>query len=148
MNAKDILDSKGRKIFAVTESTTVYEAISELANNKIGLLIVKNATGNISGVLSERDIIQKCIYLKKDPGLLRARDIMTPKEDIVVAAEEDDIQNLMNTMTEKRIRHLPIFRGQELSGIISIGDIVKSMIEIKDYEIKSLIDYISGNYPR
>lgn len=86
--------------------------------------------------------------LKKDPGLLRARDIMTPKENIVVAAEEDDIQNLMNTMTEKRIRHLPIFRGQELSGIISIGDIVKSMIEIKDYEIKSLIDYISGNYPR
>lgn len=148
MNAKDILDSKGRKIFAVTESTTVFEAISELTNNKIGLLIVKNATGNISGVLSERDIIQKCIYLKKDPGLLRARDIMTPKEDIVVAAEEDDIQNLMNTMTEKRIRHLPIFRGQELSGIISIGDIVKSMIEIKDYEIKSLIDYISGNYPR
>lgn len=148
MNAKDILDSKGRKIFAVTESTTVFEAISELANNKIGLLIVKNATGNISGVLSERDIIQKCIYPKKDPGLLRARDIMTPKENIVVAAEEDDIQNLMNTMTEKRIRHLPIFRGQELSGIISIGDIVKSMIEIKDYEIKSLIDYISGNYPR
>jgi CBS domain-containing protein len=148
MNAKDILDSKGRKIFAVTESTTVYEAISELANNKIGLLIVKNATGNISGVLSERDIIQICIYPKKDPGLLRARDIMTPKENIVVAAEEDDIQNLMNTMTEKRIRHLPIFRGQEISGINSIGDIVKSMIEIKDYEIKSLIDYISGNYPR
>ena len=148
MNAKDILDSKGRKIFAVTESTTVFEAISELANNKIGLLIVKNATGNISGVLSERDIIQKCIYPKKDPGLLRARDIMTPKENIVVAAEEDDIQNLMNTMTEKRIRHLPVFRGQELSGIISIGDIVKSLIEIKDYEIKSLIDYISGNYPR
>jgi CBS domain-containing protein len=148
MKAKDILGSKGRKIFAVTEDTTVFEAISELANNKIGLLIVKNATGNISGVLSERDIIQKCIYLKKDPGMLRARDIMTPKENIVVAAEEDDIQNLMNTMTEKRIRHLPIFGGKELSGIISIGDIVKSMIEIKDYEIKSLIDYISGNYPR
>jgi CBS domain-containing protein len=148
MNAKDILDSKGRKIFAVTEDTTVFDAISELANNKIGLLIVKNSAGNISGVLSERDIIQKCIYPKKDPGLLRSRDIMTPKENIVVAAEEDDIQNLMNTMTEKRIRHLPIFKGQELAGIISIGDIVKSMLEIKDYEIKSLIDYISGHYPR
>jgi len=148
MNAKDILDLKGRKIFAATEDTTVFDAISELAKNKIGLLIIKNAAGNISGVLSERDIIQKCIYLKKDPLLLKARDIMTPKENIVVAAEEDDIQNLMNTMTEKRIRHLPIFIGQELSGIISIGDIVKSMLEIKDYEIKSLIDYISGSYPR
>jgi predicted transcriptional regulator len=72
---------------------------------------------------------------------------MTPREKIVAASEGDDVQSLMNTMTQKKIRHLPIFKGMELSGVISIGDIIKNMLELKDYEIKTLIDYISGKYP-
>jgi len=75
------------------------------------------------------------------------KEIMTEKEKLVAAAEEDDIHHLMNIMTEKRIRHLPIFKGKEMTGIISIGDIIKNMVEIKNTEIKSLIDYISGKYP-
>lgn len=147
MTAKEILDVKGRKVFSITENATVFEAVAELVNNKIGLLIVKNTSGTIAGVLSERDIIKKCVHPKKDPTQIRAWDIMTPREKIVAASEEDDVQSLMNTMTQKKIRHLPIFEGRELIGIISIGDIIKNMLEIKDYEIKTLLDYISGKYP-
>lgn len=148
MNAKQILDQKERKIYHISEEVVVFKAIEELAANNIGLLIVKNSEGEITGVVSERDIIRKCVHQKKDPQQLRVTDIMTPREKIVVAAEEDDIQSLMNTMTEKRIRHLPVFRGKEMTGVISIGDIIKNMLEIKDYEIKTLIEYISGKYPR
>jgi len=147
MTAKEILDSKGRKVISIKEYATVYEAVLELVNNKIGLLIVNNNKGEITGVLSERDIVQKCILPKKDPMQLKASEIMTPREKIIAAAESDDVQLLMNTMTRKKIRHLPIFKGKELSGIISIGDIIKNLLEQKDYEIRTLIDYISGKYP-
>jgi len=147
MKAKDILDTKGRKIFSMNEDASVYEAINELTNNKIGLLIIKTSADAICGVLSERDIVRKCIYPKKDPLSVKVKEIMTSKEKIVVAAEDDDIQSMMNTMTEKKIRHLPIFKDKELCGIISIGDIIKNLLEIKEYEIKTLIEYISGKYP-
>lgn len=147
MIAKDILDLKGRKVVVVNEDSTVMEAVSELVNNKIGLLIVKNNSGDIVGVVSERDIIKKCIFPKKSPEQVIIKDIMTTKENIVIASEDDDIQTLMNIMTLKRIRHIPIFLGRELTGIISIGDIVKNLLEQKDYEIKTLVDYITGKYP-
>jgi len=147
MTAREILNRKGRKVFSITDNATVSEAVLELVNNKIGLLIVKTTSGTIAGVISERDIIRKCIHPKKDPTQIRAGDIMTPRENIVAASEGDDTQSLINTMTQKKIRHLPIFKGTELSGVISIGDIIKNMLEIKDYEIKTLLDYISGKYP-
>ncbi|RCK71714.1 MAG: CBS domain protein [Ignavibacteriae bacterium] len=147
MKAKEILNLKGRNVIVVAEDATVTTAVSELVNNKVGLLLVKNIAGEIVGVVSERDIIKKCLYLKKDPDQVIIKDIMTTKEKIVAASEEDDIQILMNIMTSKRIRHIPIFRGTELTGIISIGDIVKNLLEQKDYEIKTLVDYITGKYP-
>ncbi len=147
MTAKEILDAKGRKVISIKEHATVYEVVVALVTNKIGLLVVNDNKDEIIGVLSERDIVQKCILPKKDPMKLKANEIMTPKEKIIAAAESDDVQVLMNTMTQKKIRHLPIFKGKELSGIISIGDIIKNLLEQKDYEIRTLIDYISGKYP-
>ncbi|MBI5022162.1 MAG: CBS domain-containing protein [Ignavibacteriales bacterium] len=147
MIAKDILDVKGRKIFSIPEDTKVSTAVEDLVTKRIGLLVIKNINGETTGVLSERDILQKCVQHKKDTTQIAVKEIMTAKESIVAAAEEDDINHLMNIMTEKRIRHLPIFKGSEMSGIISIGDIIKNMVEIKNTEIKSLIDYISGKYP-
>jgi CBS domain-containing protein len=147
MTAKDILDVKGRNIFSIKEEATVLEVINELVEKKIGLLIVKNAIDEITGVLSERDIIQKCIYHQREPAAIKVKHIMTPKDKIVMATEEDNIQSLMNTMTEKKIRHIPIFKGKTMTGIISIGDIIKNLLDLKDYEIRTLIDYISGKYP-
>lgn len=147
MIARDILDQKGRAVFAMPADSMVSAAVKELVGKRIGLLIIKASGGDVVGVLSERDILQKCVQHQKDTTRLAVSEIMTSKEEIVAASEDDDINHLMNIMTEKRIRHLPIFNGSEMSGIISIGDIIKNMVEIKNTEIKSLLDYISGKYP-
>jgi CBS domain-containing protein len=147
MKAKDILESKGGEIVSISENATVFQAATTLSKYKIGLLIVNNASGGFSGVLSERDVIQKCLNLKKDVEQVNVRDIMTMKENVIKGSEEEDIQTIMNTMTEKKVRHLPIFNGNELKGIISIGDVIKNLLSLKDDEIKTLAGYVSGNYP-
>ena len=95
MKVKNILDSKGRKIFTISEDTTVYNVVSELSANKIGFLIATNASGNVTGVISERDVVHKCVNAKKDPAQMKASEIMTPKANLITASEEDDIESIM-----------------------------------------------------
>jgi len=147
MKAKDILLSKGNSVLSIQEDASVQQAVSELSSRKIGFLIVRNASGEVTGVVSERDVINKCVNQKSDPEKTLVKDIMTPKEKIVLGFEEDDIESIMNTMTEKKIRHLPIFSGDQITGIISIGDVIKVLLESKDKEIQALSAYVSGNYP-
>ncbi len=147
MKAKDIIAIKGGGTLNIKEDATVQQAVSELATRKIGFLIVQNSSGDVTGVMSERDVINKCVDAKKDPTKCLVKEIMTPRDKIVLGFEEDDIQSIMNTMTERKIRHLPIFREDQLTGIISIGDVVKVLLESKDKEIQALSAYVSGNYP-
>lgn len=147
MKAKDILATKGTSVITIPEETDVQQAVEELTRRKIGFLIVMNAGGDVTGVLSERDVINKCVSARKDPASCRVKEIMTPRERIVLGFEEDDLQSIMNTMTERKIRHLPIFRENALTGIISIGDVVKVLLESKDKEIQALSAYVQGNYP-
>lgn len=146
MKAKDILDKKGRKVFFLLESETVQTAVKALVELKIGLLIIKNDAGDTSGVLSERDIVNKSIFLEKDPKIQLIKDIMTPRSAIKIADYNDSIHDLMQTMNSFKIRHLPIIKEDNLEGIISIGDVLKNMLELKEYEIKNLSGYISGQY--
>ncbi len=143
MKVKDILDSKGRKLFSVPDHSTVEQVVGELAANKIGFLVVTNAGGAVAGVISERDVVHRCMSVKKDPSRTTAAEIMTPRAQLFTATETDDIEKIMTTMTEKKIRHLPIFTGDTLVGLISIGDVIKFILEEKNEEIKSLMDYVS-----
>lgn len=147
MKAKDILASKQGALLSIAETSTVHQAVEIFVQHKVGFLIVKNKYGNVSGVLSERDVIRKCTIAKKNIEQVPVSDIMTMRNDITIGAETDDIESLMNTMTEKRIRHIPIFAEGQLTGIISIGDIVKIILDAKESEIKTLSSYVSGNYP-
>ena len=143
MKVKDILDSKGRKVFTVSEQSTVESVVAELSTNKIGFLIVTNASGNVAGVISERDVVHRCMSVKKDPTQTKASDIMTPKANLFTATEQADIESIMTTMTEKKIRHLPIFQEEKLVGLISIGDVIKFILEAKNEEINLLKEYVS-----
>lgn len=143
MKVKDILDSKGRKIFTVVEDNTVEEVVTALATNKIGFLVVLDGSGSVAGVISERDVVHRCMSAKKDPAAVKAKDIMTPRSVLLTATEGDDIESIMTTMTEKKIRHLPIFNNNSVVGLISIGDVIKFILEEKNEEIKSLMDYVS-----
>lgn len=143
MKVKDILDSKGRKVFTVSDSSTVEGVVSELSNNKIGFVIVMNSSGSVAGVISERDLVHRCMSLKKDPAQMKASDIMTPKANLYTATEGDDIESIMTTMTEKKIRHLPIVQDEKVVGLISIGDVIKFILEAKNDEINLLKEYVS-----
>jgi CBS domain-containing protein len=99
--------------------------------------------GTVAGVISERDIVHRCMSLKKDPEQLKVGDIMTPKSALITAAEDDEIEKVMTTMTDKKVRHLPVFQDEEVVGLISIGDVIKFILEEKNDAIKSLMDYVS-----
>jgi CBS domain-containing protein len=147
MKAKDILATKSKTIFTISEDMTVFDVVGALAKNKIGFLIVTNTAGGVAGVISERDVVHKCVFVKHDPASVKAREIMTPREKLIAATEEEDIQTIMNTMTERKIRHIPVFKEDQLLGVISIGDVIKFMLDAKDSEIKTLTEYAFGQYP-
>lgn len=147
MKAKDILASKGHVIYTVKENESVHDIVAKLVNNKIGFLVVFDSADDVTGVISERDVVHKCIHHHKDPAQIKAIEIMTKRDDLISAAEDDDIEKIMNIMTEKKIRHLPVFKEDQLTGIISIGDVIKFILEAKNDEIKTLTDYAFGQYP-
>lgn len=147
MKAKDILASKGHVIFTVKENESVQDVIAKLVNNKIGFLVVFDSADDVIGVISERDVVHKCIHHHKDATQMKAVEVMTHRDDLISASEEDDIEKIMNIMTAKKIRHLPVFHEDELTGIISIGDVIKFILDAKNEEIKTLTDYAFGHYP-
>ncbi len=143
MKVKDILNSKGRSLFSVHEDATVEHIVAELAANKIGFLIVKGNDNTVAGVISERDIVHRCMSAKKDPSKATAKEIMTEREKLVTANEDQEIDEVMTMMTRKKVRHLPVFQGNEITGLISIGDVIKIMLDDKDEAIKTLMDYVT-----
>lgn len=147
MKAKDILASKGHVIYTVRENESVQDVVSKLVNNKIGFLIVFDSADDVIGVISERDVVNKCIHHQKHPSQMKAFEIMTRRDDLIFAVEDDDIEKIMNIITAKKIRHLPVFKEDQLTGIISIGDVIKFILEAKNDEIKVLTDYAFGQYP-
>lgn len=147
MKAKDIIASKGNTVFSISENSTVHQAVEMLVQQKIGFLIVKDEYENVSGVFSERDVVKKCIASKKDVEKVFVREIMTKRSDITTGTETDELENLMNVMTEKKIRHIPILASERVIGIVSIGDIIKHILDAKESEIKTLSGYVAGNYP-
>ena len=99
----------------------------------------------ILGIIAARDVLMAVINNLDNIRELRVDKIMTT--DLIVATEEDDIDYIQAIMTENRIRHIPVLDGKELKGIISIGDVVKSLLKAKDVENRYLKDYIADKYP-
>lgn len=143
MKVNDILDSKGRTVLTVTADTTVQQIIALLSSKKIGFLIVTDHEGKLAGVISERDIVHRFLSANRPAALVTAADIMTPDANVVTAQESDNIEHVMKVMTERKVRHLPVITEGMPAGVISIGDVIKFILEDKDEAIRSLMDYVS-----
>ena len=141
MKVKDILLNKGETIHSVSSNTTVYEALKAMADNNVGALVVKDGT-KLIGIFSERDYARKVVLKGKFSKDILVTEVMHP--DPVTVSEEDDIQHCMKLMTDKFIRHLPVISEGSLIGIISIGDVVKSIISDQEFVIENLSNYITG----
>lgn len=144
MQVKEILNQKGRDVFSVKPEDTVYNAIAKMAEYNIGALMVMSGS-KLDGIISERDYRNKVILEGRTSKTTPVKDIMSGK--VVCVNPTDSVNLCMQLMTEKKIRHLPVVDGEKVVGVISIGDVVKTVIANQKVEIDSLRNYIGGGYP-
>jgi CBS domain-containing protein len=145
MKVKDILHNKGSEIYSTTPDEMVYDAIKKMSEFNVGAFLVLE-NDKLVGILSERDYRDKVILQGRQSKTTPVKDIMT--RQVFCVHSTDDVQLCMKLMTVKKIRHLPVLDDGELSGVISIGDVVKSVIDRQKVEIDELRSYIGGNYPQ
>jgi CBS domain-containing protein len=146
MKVKDILEKKGTDIYSTSPNDSVLEAIGKMAELNIGALLVMDGD-ELVGIISERDYRNKIILKGRTSKDTTVSQIMVDK---VICVEPSDNVNLcMQLMTNKKIRHLPVIDHNKVVGVVSIGDVVKSVIETQKNEINSLRNYITtgGGYP-
>ena len=135
MNVSRVLATKGRGVITIGPNQTVREAIARLSEHNIGVLVVIDEAGLPIGIISERDVIH---YMVKDETILAHAVHQYMTRNLITAVPQDELVSVAHTMTEKRIRHLPVVEGEMLIGIISIGDVVKAQRDAYRGEIDTL----------
>ena len=143
LTVKDVLDDKGRDLWTISPEAKVIDALKLMAEKSIGALVVMSEK-KLVGIISERDYARKVILLGKSSIDTRVKDIMTAS--VYYVHPETLTQECMALMTKNRIRHLPVIHEKKLIGLISIGDIVKSIITQQKIAIDHLENYIMGKY--
>ena len=138
---RDLLRHKGTQVFAVTPDDTVLDALRLMAEKNCGALMVLSGD-SIAGILSERDVVRKVEVLGKTARETRVREIMTEK--VITVSPGQSVAEVMQVMTDKRIRHLPVTERGQLAGVISIGDVVRAIITDQEFTIQQLEQYIAG----
>ena len=138
---REILAGKGRDIWSITPEATVFEALQAMADNDVGALVVLDGE-TVAGVLSERDYARKVILHGRSSKELTVKEIMSSK--VYFVRPDQNIEDCMALFTNKRVRHLPVLENDKLSGVISIGDVVKAVIAEHEFTIKHLENYITG----
>jgi CBS domain-containing protein len=144
MTVADILKEKGSTVYSIDSESSVMQAVKEMNRLRIGALLVTRDDRTLGGIVTERDVM---IHLPAGIRNKKVRDIMTPREKLIIANGGDTLDYAMSAFTEKRVRHLPVLDGDRLVGLVSIGDIVKAQLKDADFENKALRDYILGSYP-
>jgi CBS domain-containing protein len=140
MSVRAILDMKGRDVATISADATLAEAAAQLAEKRIGALVVTGIERSVSGILSERDIV-RALAQHKEAALARpVAEFMTRR--VVTCTADDTVGELMHRMTAGRFRHVPVVEHGRLAGIVSIGDVVKSRVAEIERESEALRDYI------
>jgi CBS domain-containing protein len=138
---KQVLDAKGYQIHSVAPDTTVYNALQKMANEEIGALVVLEGS-ELAGIVSERDYARKVILKERHSKDTPVSDIMT--RNVVCVTSEMRVDACMSLMTDKRVRHLVVRDAERPSGVVSIGDVVKAIIDDQQFTIEQLKHYITG----
>ena len=142
---RNILQSKGHAVYSINPDSTVYEALMILVEKNVGALLVVDVQDKFLGVFSERDYARKVVLKGRASKETLIREIMTERP--ITVTENESIEDCMVKMTDKRIRHLPVTDEQQrLVGLISIGDVVKFIIDEQRYIINNLECYINGTH--
>ena len=138
---RQLLGSKTPEIFAVSPDASVLDAIKLMAEKGVGAVLAMQGA-RLCGIVSERDYARKVVLQGRSSSNTPVRDIMTAK--VVTVRPDDNVDHCMQVVTEHRIRHLPVVEGDAIVGVISIGDLVKAVIEDQKVELDHLQRYIAS----
>lgn len=140
-SVRQLLDAKAPEIFAIDPDAPVIDAIRLMAEKRIGAVLVLQG-GKLAGIVSERDYARKIVLQGHSSRDTAVREIMT--SDVVSVGPDDSVGHCMQLVTDQRIRHLPVRDGDAVLGVISIGDLVKAVIEDQQHELDQLQRYIQS----
>ncbi len=138
----DLLNHKGRDVWHLAPEATVFEAIEQMAEKGIGALLVMEGE-RLVGIVSERDYARKVVLKGKRSRETRVREIMS--HPVICVRPDLTVEETMALMTDKRVRHLPVVVEEKVVGVISIGDVVRGIIEDQEFHIQQLTNYITGS---
>ncbi len=140
-----ILQHKGQvPVHSVAPDSTVYDAIKLMSDRNIGCVLVMDG-GNLLGILSERDYTRKVVLQGRSSKTTTVREIMTG--DVICVTPQQGVEETLGIVTENRVRHLPVKDGDRIIGLISIGDLVKWVINAQRSALSQLEAYVAGGYP-
>ena len=139
---RQVLARKGGKVHSVSPQATIYEALAVMAEHDVGAVLVVEQ-GRLVGVFSERDYARKVVLKGLVSRDVQVGQLMTPEPHTVHSS--NTVEEVMSLMTEKRFRHLPVVDGGQLVGIVSIGDMVKSVVSEHERTIRQLSGFIAGD---
>jgi len=143
---KEILAAKPKEVWSISPKAKVFDALKLMSEKQIGALMAMDEKGNFAGIISERDYARKVILLGKTSKETAVQEIMTPKDKMYFVKPSHTVDECMVLMTGKHVRHLPVFDQGKFVGLISIGDVIKSIISEKEDLIEQLSNYIAGKY--
>jgi CBS domain-containing protein len=138
---RHLLDRNGQAVHFITPSATVYEAISRMSSLEIGSLLVMEGD-QLLGILSERDYTRKIILMDRSSRTTKVEEIMT--RNVLYVTPKNDINECMALMSDNNIRHLPVIENNKVTGVISIMDVISSIISDQEFIIEQLEHYITG----
>ena len=142
MRVKDVLKNKGTVVVTVRPDATCRDLLALLAEHNIGAAVVSEDGATVAGIVSERDVVRH-LHTRGDE-VLDAPVADIASWQVTLCAPDDHVAELCATMTERRIRHLPVVADGRLIGIVSIGDVVKTTISELEFDRQNLIDYVQG----
>jgi CBS domain-containing protein len=143
VTVQDVLKAKGKRVWTIAPDAKVIDALKLMSDKDVGAVVVTDG-GELVGILSERDYARKVMLRGKSSLDTPVKDIMST--GVYYVAQETTTQECLAVMTKNRIRHLPVLKGKKLIGIVSIGDIVKSVISQQKIALDHLESYITGKY--
>jgi CBS domain-containing protein len=136
-----VLAEKGRQVYTIARTATVSEAVREMNEKGVGSLLVMGER-RPAGIFTERDVLRRVVDADRDPALTRVGEVMT--RDIAAIDPAWHVEDAMRLMTDRRLRHLPVMDGDDLVGMISIGDLLRWVTINQEDHIRAMTEYING----
>ena len=142
--AAQILKHKGDWVITIPPSATVFKAIGRMAEHNVGALVVTEH-GEVRGIITERDYLRRIALEGRSSKTTQVEEVMTA--DVIHVEPDTAVEECMALMTEHKCRHLPVLRDGHLAGLISIGDCVRELLQVKEQHVEELTRYVEGRYP-